>query len=258
MKIITSSRNNRRASALLLMILLLFAAPTLAQSNKSVESLPGFQAEVIQIVKGDTIKVRRPGKHEIETVKFIGLDAPEASLRDKEGQEPYGTFSLQYLSLAITRKMVRVEQDVQLQNAVGEILAYVWLGDRLMNEEMLKNGLAMLATTPPNVKYVERFQQAQVSARAQKQGIWNPAAPLTQTPSEFRAAKRQAVAEQAEKEASLEIAEFVPGCVIGNRVSRKYHLPTGRFYEQAKKSKNHVFFKSAADAEKAGYVPSAR
>ncbi|HNE21498.1 MAG TPA: hypothetical protein PLF85_17400 [Turneriella sp.] len=56
----------------------------------------------------------------------------------------------------------------------------------------------------------------------------------------------------------LEIPDYVAGCIIGNRKTRKFHVPEGRYYNQAKESKNRVFFKNAADAEKAGYTKSAR
>jgi endonuclease G len=51
----------------------------------------------------------------------------------------------------------------------------------------------------------------------------------------------------------LELPAFQPGCVIGNRESKIYHMSGGRGYEAAKKSKNAVYFKNAQDAEKAGY-----
>lgn len=231
----------------------LFAQET---SKKTIQQ--GFQAEVIKVVDGDTIKIRRNGAHKQETIRLIGIEAPEVSSREQTGQEPFGVMAQQHLSVAITRRIVRIEQDVQKEAETGEILGYVWLDDKLMNEEMLKSGLAVLATTPPNVKYVERFQTAQTTAREQKKAIWNPDAPLTQSPSEFRSNKREATAAQSEKESELEIPDYIAGCIIGNRKTKKFHVPEGRYYNQAKDSKNRVFFKTAADAEKSGYTKSAR
>ncbi|MBK7993541.1 MAG: thermonuclease family protein [Blastocatellia bacterium] len=231
----------------------LFAQET---SKKTIQQ--GFQAEVIKVVDGDTIKIRRNGAHKQETIRLIGIEAPEVSSREQTGQEPFGVMAQQHLSVAITRRIIRIEQDVQKEAETGEILGYVWLDDKLMNEEMLKSGLAVLATTPPNVKYVERFQTAQTTAREQKKAIWNPDAPLTQSPSEFRSNKREATAAQSEKESELEIPDYIAGCIVGNRKTKKFHVPEGRYYNQAKDSKNRVFFKTAADAEKSGYTKSAR
>jgi hypothetical protein len=51
---------------------------------------------------------------------------------------------------------------------------------------------------------------------------------------------------------------FKEGCVIGNKATKKYHVPGGRYYESSKSSKNAVFFRNAKDAEKAGYEVSKR
>lgn len=255
----------RKITGILIILLIVFSTTfttfkinLYAQEASKKVSPEGFQAEVIKVVDGDTIKIRRSGAHKQETIRLIGLESPEVSSREQTGQEPYGVMAQQFLSVAITRRIVRIEQDVQKEAETGEILGYVWLDDKLMNEEMLKAGLAVLVTNPPNVKYVERFQKAQTIAREQKKAIWNPDAPLAQSPSEFRSNKREATAAQSEKESELEIPDYVTGCIIGNRKTRKFHVPEGRYYNQAKESKNKVFFKTAADAEKAGYTKSAR
>jgi endonuclease G len=55
------------------------------------------------------------------------------------------------------------------------------------------------------------------------------------------------------KGAGLELPAFQPGCVVGNKKTKNYHVPGNVGYERAKTSKNVVFFKNAQDAEKAGY-----
>lgn len=40
------------------------------------------------------------------------------------------------------------------------VLAYVYLPDgRMLNEVLLKEGVAVMMTVPPNVAYVERFKE---------------------------------------------------------------------------------------------------
>lgn len=58
------------------------------------------------------------------------------------------------------------------------------------------------------------------------------------------------------RKAGLELAAFEKGCVIGNRRSNIYHLPGGRYYESMQSSANAVYFKTEADARKAGYRKS--
>ncbi|RME11542.1 MAG: thermonuclease, partial [Aquificota bacterium] len=68
---------------------------------------------------------------------------------------------------------VYLEFDVQKTDRYGRLLAYVWLSDgRMLNEVLVKEGYAMVYTIPPNVKYQERFLQAQRYARENRKGLW--------------------------------------------------------------------------------------
>ena len=42
-----------------------------------------------------------------------------------------------------------------------------------LNEQLLLEGLAVISTYPPNVKYVERFTECRKIARSKGVGIWN-------------------------------------------------------------------------------------
>lgn len=53
------------------------------------------------------------------------------------------------------------------------------------------------------------------------------------------------------------LTKFEAGCVIGNRLSKKYHVPGSRGYDRNKKSEHTVFFRTVEDAKKAGYVSAA-
>ena len=52
------------------------------------------------------------------------------------------------------------------------LLAYVYVDDLFLNEQLLLNGLAKVSTYPPNVKYTDFFIECQNSAKANKVGIW--------------------------------------------------------------------------------------
>ncbi len=66
-----------------------------------------------------------------------------------------------------------LELDVRKIDPYGRLLAYVYLPDRrMLNEVLLEEGYAQVATFPPNVKYQERFLRVQREARAQNRGLW--------------------------------------------------------------------------------------
>lgn len=254
------------AGAWLLMLLLVMGQsaatqPALAPpTTQPAQPATGNRMEVLVIHPkgGDELEVRPVGQTRIMKVQLIGIDAPAKATRETEGQEPWGTRAQQFLSLQVTRKIVTLEFDVQVKGEEGKVWAYLWLGDKLLNEEVLRAGHAVLATQVPNVKYVERLQAAQRFARENNAGIWNPKEPLTESPEQYRENHQTIAEENAAKIDALKLPRFQPGCVIGNRKSRKYHVPGGKHYEDAKESKHAIFFKSAKDAEAAGFTASVK
>src|SRR5437870_5235537 len=56
----------------------------------------------------------------------------------------------------------------------GRLLAYVLLRDgRMVTEELVRQGWAMVLTIPPNVRYADRFVRAQQDARQHRRGLWS-------------------------------------------------------------------------------------
>ena len=63
---------------------------------------------------------------------------------------------------------------MQRYDRYGRVLAYVWLPDgRMLNEVLLKEGYAMLYTVPPNVKYEEKLKKAYREAVEKGKGLWS-------------------------------------------------------------------------------------
>ena len=69
--------------------------------------------------------------------------------------------------------LITIELDVQERDRYGRILGYVYLSNgKMLNEEIVKAGYAMIMTIPPNVKYKDRFLKAYQEAREGKMGLW--------------------------------------------------------------------------------------
>lgn len=99
-------------------------------------------------------------------VRLLGIDAPE--LDQAAGSASRGALQ----RLLRPGQRVRLETDVQRRDPFGRTLAYVWIGPRLINEEMVRGGFAVTLTYAPNVRYVERLRRAQATARAARAGLW--------------------------------------------------------------------------------------
>jgi endonuclease G len=78
--------------------------------------------------------------------------------------------------------------------------------------------------------------------------------PQTRASAEKPEKPEKPIVRKGRRGKEYELPSWEKGCVIGNHETRKYHVPGGRHYETAKKSKNAVYFKDEADAKKAGYT----
>jgi micrococcal nuclease len=124
---------------------------------------------VVEVVDGDTIRVDLNGEE--TPVRLIGIDTPE-----KDGpytdEECFGVRATQFTARALGGRDVELEFDVERTDRYDRTLAYVWIDDSLFNERILREGYAVLATCPPNVRYVDRFTTAQQRARDGQAGLW--------------------------------------------------------------------------------------
>jgi micrococcal nuclease len=123
---------------------------------------------VTRVVDGDTIDIS-PSVEGRSRVRLIGMDTPEVHF----GTQPYGPEASAFAKQVLSGEEVRLELDVQKIDPYGRLLAYVYLPDgQMFNETLLEEGYAQVATFPPNVKYVDRFLEAQREARAANRGLW--------------------------------------------------------------------------------------
>jgi micrococcal nuclease len=139
---------------------------------------PGRPCTVSRVVDGDTFYCADGLK-----VRLIGLDAPERA-QGRAGRE--ATAGLRRLLPVGTQ--LRLELDVTPRDRYRRTLAYAWRDSVLVNERLIREGWAFLLTVPPNVKYVDRFEQAQRAARTEKAGLWREPG-LACPPRDWRAAR---------------------------------------------------------------------
>lgn len=131
-----------------------------------------FQAACVSVKDGDTIVVLTDAKEQV-TVRLDSIDAPE-----KKGQA-FGNAAKKALSDMVFKKKVTVNS--HKTDRYGRTVAEIWLGDRLVNLEMVKSGMAW-----NYVKYSRDpvYAEAETEARAAKRGLWSQPNPLS--PWEFR------------------------------------------------------------------------
>jgi len=130
----------------------------------------GLPATVVRIVDGDTIQVRIGDR--LEKVRYIGMNAPEVH-HPRKGEEPGGREASEVNRQLVGGQQVRLELDVQERDRYGRLLAYVWVGDTMVNAELVRRGYAQVMTIPPNVRYQQMFLKLQREAREAGRGLWH-------------------------------------------------------------------------------------
>jgi micrococcal nuclease len=161
----------------LVLAAVLLLAPAPAAWSQEVSRPRSLPAAVVKVVSGDTIHVFVNG--DVDRVRYIGVSAPDPGSSAPESGEPLGREALRFNHGLTNAKNVRLELDVQERDAEGRLLAYVWLGDVLVNAEMIGRGFARVVTGTPNVRHQETLLRREERARAAKLGIWKlgPAPP---------------------------------------------------------------------------------
>lgn len=142
------------------------------------------KAVVIRVIDGDTLKVTYMGRP--ESVRLIGMDTPESRDNEKARRDSarrrlrlrailsMGERAKRFVQNQIKPgEDIKLEFDVQQRDKYGRLLAYVYLPDgHMLNEIVVRAGYAALLTVPPNVKYQERLLAVYRQARQEKIGLW--------------------------------------------------------------------------------------
>ncbi len=161
----------RAARYLALLVALLAALPLVSAADDAARSSSEswLDADVVRVVDGDTIVVRIGER--LEKVRYIGVNTPEVH-HPKKREEPGGREAAQVNRALVDGIRVRLELDVRQRDRYGRLLAYVWVGDFMVNAELVRRGYAQVMTVPPNVRYQDLFLEEQRSAREAGRGLW--------------------------------------------------------------------------------------
>jgi micrococcal nuclease len=170
----TGGRGGWLGSAVLLLV---GAALVLRPWEARQELDPGpatVRTLVTRVVDGDTVEAQIGGR--TEDVRYIGVDTPETVKPDTPVQ-CFGPRASTFNHRLVEGKRVRLVFGVERRDVYGRLLAYVYLGHRFVNGELVRRGLARTLAIAPNTRFSSRFSRLeQVAARAGR-GLWGACSP---------------------------------------------------------------------------------
>ena len=136
-------------------LVLLCAVPILTAQAETVS--------IIRVIDGDTCILENG-----EPVRYYGINAPEKG-------DPQFNEATEANNKLVTGKEVRLEPQNPSRDKEDRLLAYVFIDEIFVNEELLRLGCAHIQR-PLAAKYRDRLLRAQEAAREEGLGIWAKAA----------------------------------------------------------------------------------
>lgn len=148
-----------------------FDPPAAQDARRADGSLEPGEYRVLRVVDGDTLLL----EYARTRVRLQGIDTPE-TVKENTPVQDWGPEATQYTKQFVQDAggRVRIEIDGETVDRYGRQLVFVWHQDRLLNEELVRQGLARakLAYDYSEAKK-QRMRTAQTEAETQERGIWS-------------------------------------------------------------------------------------
>ena len=145
------------------------AAPDSRDRGAADAARDPVRARVVRVVDGDTIEVALDGG--TDDVRYIGVDTPE-TVKPGEPVQCYGPEASAFNHRLVEGETVRLVFDHELRDVYGRLLAYVYVGDRFVNAELVRDGYARTLEIPPNTSRAGRLNALENHAGEAGIGLW--------------------------------------------------------------------------------------
>lgn len=153
---------------MLLVAVLLAVSAWVWRRPAAPETLDPGTYRVERAVDGDTLQLANGAR-----VRLIGVDTPETKHPDR-GVEFYGPEAADFTHRLVAGREVRLEFDRERTDRHGRFLAYVYVDDLFLNEELIRRGFGRAALQFPYSSQKKRlFKQAEAEAREARRGLWS-------------------------------------------------------------------------------------
>ena len=101
--------------------------------------------------------------------KYYDMDQVIAAALRKAAE---GEQTSQWMKSFIQGKKVSLEYDEELNDRYGRTLAYVYVDGVLLEDILLREGMARTLIMEPNTRYQHHFEQIEKEARESEAGFW--------------------------------------------------------------------------------------
>jgi micrococcal nuclease len=121
----------------------------------------GETATVTRVIDGDTIEVRIDGRE--ERVRYVGVNTPE---RNEVCYDEATTANANM----VAGQTVRLVRDQTNRDRFDRLLRYIYVGDLLVNAQLVARGYAEVVSYPPDNRFFDYFRDLEQDAAAAGRG----------------------------------------------------------------------------------------
>ena len=122
---------------------------------------------VERVVDGDTLLLAGGAR-----VRLLGVNTPETK-HPHRPVDPLGLMAAEFTRHHVEGRHVSLQFDRERRDAYHRVLAYVFVGDWFLNEQLILAGYSRAQTRFPYSESMKRrFRKAEQQAREAKRGMW--------------------------------------------------------------------------------------
>ena len=167
----TPSPSTASLAALLACALSILACDSGEQGESSDADACGPSSGVVaKVIDGDTIELESG-----ERVRYLMIDTPE----NTSEQECYGPEATSANKMFVEGQTVSLSYDAECTDKYDRLLAYVSIGDQVINEIMVERGYACVLHIPPNGEdTIDRYNELEYAAQMLDKGLWAACDPI--------------------------------------------------------------------------------
>lgn len=138
-------------------------------SSTNIQAIERDEVSLSRCIDGDTAAFLINNKE--EKVRFLAIDAPEYTNK----KEPYGKEASEYAcSLLNSAQHIYLEyEDSNSYDKYNRRLAWVFVDDTLLQELLVKQGLAEVKYIYGDYEYTDLLYAKEKDAKQEKLNIWN-------------------------------------------------------------------------------------
>ncbi len=221
---------------------------------------------VTKVLDGVTVEVIIDGS--AVNVRYLGIEVPQSD--DLGAVDPtVAERARDFNRFLVLGKQIELERDSRNVDTFGRTLRYVYVNGEMVNQTMVTNGYAVVASSPSHFRHKTALAIAEEKARLEKRGYWEAGlstgdpTPPAKTP-EFTGGTLPA---PPGSQSTTGICDYsgtdqavIKGNVDARTGERLYHLPGSLFYAttQVSEADGDQWLCTEAEALAAGWKKSKR